>query len=305
MNTKDVILARRMGGGGGGGVQSDWNINDDNDPAYIKNRPFYSVANYTEIFPEQSVSLEAIPEMGFSVGSVDIGFLSGQAPFALGDTLIVTFDGNAYNCVARELQSIATLITLGNASIMDGGLEDTGEPFLIIASLHPSGEAFSLGIYVAGISTENHTIEILKADEQIVPVPEKFLPKDKTLMRVEITGNDTDGYSANCSKVEIMAAYNSGKFVYAVYPYEGRGYLFYLSSPPKSGYDYPAIFKSHDFYRGYSNYITRAEFAIYDKSVKFIDVIASSIVLRSSTSSGKKFCITVDDSGAITATEVT
>ena len=285
MNAKDVILARALGsgGGGGGGVQSDWNINDESDPAYIKNRPFYSEETYTEILPEQAVAFKAILEMGFSAGAVDIRFLSGQAPFALGDTLTTTFDGNDYNCVARELKGIKALFTLGNAGVLGGDFEDTGEPFFITGDLHPSGEVFSLGIYVSGISAENHTIEILKVDEQIVPVPEKFLPKDKTPMRVEITGNDTDGYSANCFKAEIMAAYNSGKFVYAVYPYNGREYLFYLSSPPENGYDYPAIFRSHDFYRGYVNYTTSAFFAIYDEGVELI----------------------VDDSGTLTATEIT
>lgn len=304
MNAKDAILARRMGGGGGGGgVQSDWNINDETDPAYIKNRPFYSEETYTEILPEQAVAFEALPEMGLLTGEVDIRFLSGQAPFALGDTLTITFDGNAYNCVARELEGIRALFTLGNAGVLGGDFEDTGEPFFIMGDLHPSGEAFILGIYAVGTST-NHTIEILKVNEQIVPVPEKFLPKDKTPMRVEITGNDTDGYSANCSKAEIMAAYNSGKFVYAVYPYSVREYLFYLSSPPKNGYDYPAVFRSHDFYQGYVNYTTSAFFAIYDEGVEFIDVMVSGIVLKSSESD-KRFEITVNDSGTLTATEVT
>lgn len=286
MNAKDVILARALGsgGGGGGGVQSDWNINDETDPAYIKNRPFYSEETYTEILPEQAV---VCSEMGEGIYAKE-DFIPDNK-FSPGDTLKVIWDGEPYRRVVSENYMVGNISLTGE---IFGGGEDTGEPFFIVSSLLCTSDS------------ENHTIEILKVDEQIVPVPEKFLPKTINPMRVEITGNGTDGYSANCSKAEIMAAYNSGKFVYAVYPYSVHEYLFYLSSPPKNGYDHPAVFRSYDFYKGYVNYTTSAFFAIYDEGVEFIDVMASGIILKSSKSD-KRFKIEVNDSGTLTATEIT
>lgn len=284
MNAKDVILARALGsgGGGGGGVQPDWNINDESDPAYIKNRPFYSEETYTEILPEQAV---VCSEMGEGIYAKE-DFIPANK-FSPGDTLKVIWDGEPYRRVVSENYMVGNISLTGE---IFGGGEDTGEPFFIVSSILCTSDS------------ENHTIEILKVDEQIVPVPEKYLPKSAMIMRVEITGNSTDGYSSNYYKAEIMDAYNSGKFVYAVYPYLNDKYLFYLNNPPKDGYDYPATFHSHSFYDGRGYTSTIAAFHIRDESVDFEDVALNAIILKKGD---KKFEIKVDDSGTLTAREVT
>ena len=43
------------GGGGGGGVQPDWNQNDDTQPDYVKNRPFYTGDPVETVLVEESV----------------------------------------------------------------------------------------------------------------------------------------------------------------------------------------------------------------------------------------------------------
>lgn len=66
----------------GGGVQSDWNQNDDTQPDYVKNRPFYSETKNVTIENVTDAKLEGFPT------------------FVTGDTVTVNVDGVEHSLVA-------------------------------------------------------------------------------------------------------------------------------------------------------------------------------------------------------------
>lgn len=51
---KIIALARLAGGGSGAGAQSDWNQNNYTQPDYVKNRPFYTGDPVETVFVEES-----------------------------------------------------------------------------------------------------------------------------------------------------------------------------------------------------------------------------------------------------------
>ena len=55
MSVIDAIIAKKLcGGGGGGGVQPDWNQNDSTAADYVKNRPFYTGDPVETVLVEES-----------------------------------------------------------------------------------------------------------------------------------------------------------------------------------------------------------------------------------------------------------
>ena len=133
LNNKKQWIQVSTGGGGGGGTSgeiisdagSDWNQNDETQPDYIKNRPFYT-GNPTENVLFNGSFVFTITGMG-PMG--ERGVYNGVIDFSpeIGQTYQVSWDGAVYSCVGTEYNS---LIALGNLSIMNFG-SDTGEPFLM------------------------------------------------------------------------------------------------------------------------------------------------------------------------------
>ena len=63
-------------------IQSDWNINDNTSPSYVKNRPFYSesqTVNYREIIETQTDIESAIKETYINYSNGPIGLIDGEA----------------------------------------------------------------------------------------------------------------------------------------------------------------------------------------------------------------------------------
>ena len=64
MSLKGMVTAiSNISGGSGGGVQSDWNVNDSNDPAYVKNRPFYTESSEPTTIIEEATYSFAPPDI--------------------------------------------------------------------------------------------------------------------------------------------------------------------------------------------------------------------------------------------------
>ena len=83
------------GGGGGGGVQSDWNQNDDTQPDYVKNRPFWREKTKELLFPEITGPIDVTTEdngRGFFIATGELFSLKH------GVTNYVVFDGVEYTC---------------------------------------------------------------------------------------------------------------------------------------------------------------------------------------------------------------
>lgn len=110
-------------------IQPDWNQNDENDPAYVKNRTHWSEEVITEIIPETQVTLT---EDDYE------GAIETTVTFVKDHTYIVTWNGVEYTCIGQEITTEGTTITgIGDLSIM--GLPGVvgvgnGEPFVIMTS---------------------------------------------------------------------------------------------------------------------------------------------------------------------------
>ena len=139
--------------------QSDWNQNDDTQPDYVKNRPFYTETVETVLVEESTVSFAAADCMY-------IGRLKSTFSATVGETYKVSWDGTVYECTCAEFSGKAAI---GNLSIAGTG-SDTGEPFIIDAN---NGK--EIAIVTADTST-SHTISISEFVKEVVKIDEKYLP---------------------------------------------------------------------------------------------------------------------------------
>lgn len=145
------------------GVQSDWNVNDETNPAYIKNRPFYAGDSVlTELLPETTLQ--------FTDGTASIT----DAPDLMleklsqnDQTYIVIWDGTEYEVTASPFDGIPCL---GNISLELPELENTGEPFLFLY--------LNQWVVVTNDAGAEHTISVNHAEQAIHKLPSKFLVDD-------------------------------------------------------------------------------------------------------------------------------
>ncbi len=143
-------------------VQGDWNQNDDTQPDYVKNRPFYTGDPVENVFVEES-----------TVTFEDLGGMYG-AEFpstfeaTVGETYKVSWDGTVYESICVAV-SEAPFPLIGNLSIAGDG-SDTGEPFLMVIM---NGEGIRI---VAADTSASHTISISGAVAPVVKIDKKYLP---------------------------------------------------------------------------------------------------------------------------------
>lgn len=144
-----------------GGVQPDWNQNDDTQPDYVKNRPFYiGDPVETVLFEESTVSFTDSGS-GFYLGELQSTFEA-----TVGETYKVSWDGTEYECACINFNGD---FAIGNISILSAG-SDTGEPFLIAIA---NGQ----GIQIAATDTSaSHTFSISRMVAPVVKIDSKYLP---------------------------------------------------------------------------------------------------------------------------------
>ena len=87
------------------------------------------------IIPETTVTLTTDDDMDQGCYTANVESLDAK-PFALGQTYVVTLDGTSVDCQVRSIDFFdVKLFYLGNLSFTTiSDAEDTGEPFLVIAS---------------------------------------------------------------------------------------------------------------------------------------------------------------------------
>ena len=103
-------------------VQPDWNQNDDTQPDYVKNRPFYTGDPIGMVFVEESTIPFADAGYGY-LGQIQSTFVP-----TIGETYKVTWDGIDYECACIDFGGKPTL---GDIDIAFGEPKPSGEPFLI------------------------------------------------------------------------------------------------------------------------------------------------------------------------------
>lgn len=141
--------------------QADWAQNDETAADYVKNRPFYSEKTKvtavdahvdTPLSTQDGLSAYLIPEESINYEYLDEGLL-----FIDGETYDVYLDSSLYRLQAKIA---GDSIILGNAYILLGTGEDTGEPFAV-------GVIQGLGGLVIITNTGSHDLAI-KLDWTIV-----------------------------------------------------------------------------------------------------------------------------------------
>ena len=326
-------FAKRAGGNTGSqsSVQPDWNQNDETAEDYVKNRPFYTGNPVETVLVEEST-------VTFAENN---GLYKAQFPSTfsatVGGTYKVYWDGTVYECVCVGLDGYPII---GNASIPGVG-SDTGEPFLMVMYNGGGSEIYTADTSSSShtFSINGFVTEVVKIDEKYLPVAsddnygvvkkseiasyyhfDYSVPHD--LMIEAVTTNAIIMWYGSM----VLSAYLSGDAVYIVF-----------ANNPFVEYIYKA--NENGVYTKDSGVVNKREacsvggIVTYDRSTgAYCDLNASGeesdvvfkigakhlylgsyeilnkneLYLNSSTQgSTKKFKITVDDSGTITATEVT
>ena len=317
--------------GGGGGVQPDWNQNNDTAADYIKNRPFYTGDPVETVFVEEST-------VSFS-GSGGMYSAQIQSNFeaTAGETYKVSWDGAVYE---RVCVNFGNSLFIGNLSIMGAG-SDTGEPFLMgIANgnrieIYTKDASASHTISISGSIAEviqfpDKYISNTFRDVVIAGDPLYWSEDDwakyyglfqsgKLLMISDIGSSNSKGYVLSMAYVShgahrisaidsIGNFYNlgmnedSGEDEFYWVPIIGYGAFYFRYR--QTGSNASEVYNKLELSDGLTFTTKNAnEDAVRQKVVLEGD---KEIILSSSTSgSTKKFRVTVDDSGTLSATEVT
>lgn len=187
-------FAKRAGGTGGSGVQSDWNQNDDTQPDYVKNRPFYMGDHVETVLVEEST-------VSFADDGSGIYFAPFPSAFEaiVGETYKVYWDGAAYECACVNFINKPVI---GNLSIM-GAAPDTGEPFAMNVN---NGEG--IGIVTTDTSA-SHTFSISGFVPGVVKIDQKYLPKTAFITY----DSNTDTYSSDLTYDELYEIMLDGRQV--------------------------------------------------------------------------------------------
>ena len=147
----------------GSTTQPDWNQNDDTQPDYVKNRPFYTGDPVETVLVEETTAPFADSTFGFYMAEVASTFEA-----IAGETYKVSWDGTVYECTCVFLH---TMFIIGNQSIMGMG-DDTGEPFVF-------GITNDQNIKISTLDTSAfHTFSIISSETAVpvVKIDEKYLP---------------------------------------------------------------------------------------------------------------------------------
>ena len=109
----EQFLKKFGGSGGGSGVQPDWNQNDSTAADYVKNRPFYTGdVGETVLLEESTVTFE-------DDGGNYLGQLESTFSPIVGETYKVSWDGTTYECACIDFNgniAIGNLSLVGAGS---------------------------------------------------------------------------------------------------------------------------------------------------------------------------------------------
>ena len=166
-------------------VQSDYAVNDNEDPAYIKNRTHYTSKTRQTISQQQTSMFTGTSGTGYWASAINYFYNY----FFTEDEYIVIWDGTEYVCENKGY--------FGNKYLYGSSYENTGEPFYIPFTY--SGTSTQIYSSESG----NHTFCIVRDEETIIKLNEKYLPT------VPITKGGTGATSASSALSNLGAASTS------------------------------------------------------------------------------------------------
>ena len=321
-------------GSSGGGMQPNYNQNDETAADYIKNRPFYTGD------PSETVLVEESTVSFSGSGGMYSAQIQSNFEATVGETYKVSWDGVVYESVCTDYR--AGLAAIGNLSIADAG-SDTGEPFIIVPNgssiyIYTTNTSASHTFSISGSIAEvvqipDKYISNTFRDVVIAGNPRLWSENDwtkyyglfqsgKLLMINGIGSSDSEGYVLSMfysSTARHMSAVSStgnlyelgvnedseeNKFYWAPIIHLGAFYFSYQQSGSDISTINREVYKRLEVSDGLKFTTKNAnEDEVRQKVVLEGD---KEIILSSSTSGSlKKFKITVDDSGTLSATELT
>ena len=310
----------------------NWNQNDSAAPDYVKNRPFYTGDPVeTEIIPKTTVAFTE--EYGKMTATLPENFNLVE-----GQTYTISWDGTDYVCTGILFNGTAPV--LGNLGILGVG-SDTGEPFIF----YNEDQWFAMSTesateHVIGIKTV--IIPIVTLDEKYLPkASEDSYGIIKTSDVVSVYNFPLQ--AQHNQMVDAIAAFKTGNASIVWYGYKVTN-AYYEPSSDTISVTFANMplrtetFSNHNgLYTATLGSLTYEElqgskvrivnddnvYALLSVEGEQSDVIlnvgakrifldggygmsATEIILKSSTEgSHKNFKITVDDTGTISATEIT
>lgn len=252
-----------------------------------------------------TVMTELVSEQTITFSNMD-GIMGAMLPSNFtateGDSYSVVFDGVTYECSAKSIDGI---LCIGNASILYPTEADTEEPFFIA----------SQGSKWVTVSTDISTEHVISISG-IMPNIKKIDAKYVDLSGVSVLSAMPSGEWTYKKAKEIL---DSGKLPYIQMSADWLTFIL-LPCQNNTGFtsnDYITFSSliSSELADNYNYFsvaylkLVKGEESADANDVKIYDLSRSEhgdrVILNSSTSgSSKKFKITVDDSGTISATEV-
>ena len=336
IGTEAEWLASLRGADGKDGVQSDWNQNDETAQDYVKNRPFYMGD------PVEAVLVEESTTSFEDVGGIYASGFQSTFKATVGETYKVSWDGTVYECTCVEMD---VNLVIGNLSIMGAGsdtgepfiilMENGIHPFILTADTSSSHTISISGIivpivkipakyidknssgYIAIHSNDTMTQQEVENYKVAIGTKEvvfiiwdnicikRILP-DGNNLRLETQNGETYLITKNGDG---LFAFSDRKLYSAVFPnsismgdkvvrvtVNGKKIIISSNSISSGVGSTDALFSVH------SNGAKSKYFEVLGNG----EAVAPALILYSSTpNSTKKFRITVDDSGTISANEVT
>lgn len=288
-------IVRVPGSGLGGGVQPDWSQNDETKPDYVKNRTHWATVSVETLVPKTTVygKGETAPYLCIP----NLAFFDIQP----NDVYTIIWDDIAYNVVAGKADNSDFI---GNMGIIGG--PDTSEPFFIIED--------GTEIVCSTNASGTHSIEIVGTKREYHTLDKNYVYSESLKNQIikDMVGK---GESIECrvgtlKASELRAEYGASRRLFLPGTWFG--------SYPVTEYDRTILMRKDG--------LEYTAHAYSDIRMCFVDVIfkfesgdtgdelCTSITIKypkamrlQSTTSGstKVFEITVDDSGTLTATEVT
>ncbi len=262
---------------GAGGVQPDWNQNDETQPDYVKNRPFWREKTKELLFPYITEPIEVTTADNGS------GFFSASGDFdvAPGVTNYVVFDGVEYTCEPYYEETEGDLVI--------GSLDFSDYPFFIAKKI------------IATKTAGNHTV-LQYCD--VYTIQTDYVPH---LVIRTLRAEDRKPYLTMADVEKIKVAFEKGVPIalHTIYGSQGFDTRVYNVS---NNYIFASGFGSF----APNNMMQQAtfEFSVSDGSLYEYSVSYSGSIVENNTVyplmyiGNARYKITVDNSGTLTATKV-
>lgn len=150
--------------GGAQGVQADWSIEDESNPAFIKNRTHWAKVVFEEVLPLTTFQAEDYDEYWYGFVVNDIELISGCE-------YVISWNGKEYTCISSTVLKYGIeRIVLGNIDWFLGS-GDNGLPFILTSAQGTSGDC----VVIKALDESVPTITISGTFEKIHKLDNKYL----------------------------------------------------------------------------------------------------------------------------------